>query len=71
MYHLLCYTRDMAKVKKWTAEEIKEKRIERRETQAAFAHVLGVTQVTVARLETGVTRPSFNTMRALDELENE
>ncbi len=44
----------------WQPETLKRIRARRKLTQAALAAKAGTTQVTIARLETGVRRPSVD-----------
>ncbi len=49
------------------AEEIKQIRCKSLLSQEAFAKILGVSFTTVNRWETGKSRPSFKTLRIIDE----
>lgn len=49
-------------------EIIREKRKERFETQSAFAHAVGVTPLTVCRLENGYIQPSAYVLNKICEV---
>ncbi len=55
----------MARREWWRGTVLKKARERRKLTQAALAKKVGVHQVTIARLETGVRRPSADLLRRL------
>ncbi len=55
----------MARREWWRGTVLKKARERRKLTQAALAKKVGVHQVTIARLETGVRRPSADLLQRL------
>jgi len=65
MKQITALSREVRKVMKLTAEEIKQKRKEAGMTQEQLAHKLGVAVATIQRWEKGVHRPSPMAARQL------